>query len=161
MNTMTEKWVFEEKNVFWALSFQTVFVGRFSLFLLWFFFFCMFSIQILPSGSPETVFLKWGKNYWLQRYEHAPHTWIFSLLYQQFSLSVSFFELPMEVYKPAMFLQTPLSQTHILPSSLFQDLIEKFPPVGWKKQKMLDAGAVLLSLLCCQISFHALYIPRV
>lgn len=40
-----------------------------------------------------------------------------------------FFGLPMEVYKPALFLQT-FSQTPLLPSSLFQGLIENFPRVG-------------------------------
>lgn len=44
----------------------------------------------------------------------------------------------MEVYKPALFLQT-FSHTSLLPSSLFQGLIENFPHVGWKKLRMFDA----------------------
>lgn len=73
-----------------------------------------------------------------------------------------FFRLPMEVYKPATFLQTLFSQTPLLPSSLFQDLIENFPCVGWKKLQMLDVlspshrsraplTALLPDLLLCSL----------
>lgn len=79
----------------------------------------------------------------------------FFLPYQQFSLSVSFFRLPMELYKPAMFLQTMFSQTPLLPSSLFQDLIENFPPVGWKNHEMFDVLSPLAQEPCSSHCFVA------
>lgn len=71
----------------------------------------------------------------------------------------------MEVYKPAMFLQTIFSQTPLLPSILFQDLIENFPYVGWKNSEGLvcshpwhrsraPLSALLPDLLPC--SFYSL-----
>lgn len=71
------------------------------------------------------------------------HGFFFPFSTNNFLYQYLFFGLPMEVYKPAMFLQTLFSQTLLLPSSLFQDLIENFPRVGWKKFQMFDVFSSL------------------
>lgn len=97
--------------------------------------FSMFSVRILPSGSWETAFFKmvlelliakiWTCSQHNQLFPFSTNNFLYRYLF--------FFGLPMEIYKPAVFLQTMFSQTPRLPSSLFQDLIENFPHVGWKK----------------------------
>lgn len=106
-DSCTEKWAFEENNAFCALCLQTLFVGSFFFFFFSFCdVFCKIPTEILTSGSPETVFFKNGVR--------ITDCKDMSMLPKQrgfFSLSIFFFisiffGLEMEIYKPAMFLQT-------------------------------------------------------
>lgn len=116
--------------------------------------FCKFSIEILTPGSLETVFLKAMLELLIAKiWACSPNRDIF-FLYQYFSLLVSIWDCIWRFINQLCFYkQTMFSQTPLLPSSLFQDLIEKFSPRGGKNSAVFDVLSPLAQETCSSCSF--------